>query len=72
MICNRTQAIKLTEDEVNTLAKVGVILSNLECEICDDATIEINNSEWDYENIVNAVCLLDDLFKQGTKPMEVT
>jgi len=71
MICNRTQTIKLTEEEVNTLAKAGVILSDLECEIRDDATIEINNSEWDYENIVNAGCLLDDLFKQGTKPMEV-
>lgn len=71
MICNRTQTIKLTEEELNTLAKADVILYNLASELRNDSTIEINNSEWDYEYIENAGCLLDDLCKQGTKSMEV-
>ena len=71
MICNRIQTIKLTEEEVKILAKAAIILCDLEGEVRDYNTIEINNSEWDYDHVDNAACLLDDLCKQGTNLMEV-
>lgn len=71
MICNTTKTIQLTETELNVLTKAMIILSDFTTEIRNSQSVEINNSDWSYDQVDEATCLLGDLCAQGAKLIKV-
>ena len=69
MIIHKTTTLALTESEIETLQKTTAILYNILAELEFKDNIEINNNEYNYDDINDAYLLLTDLCKQDKYPI---